>query len=587
MTPRPRPLYFGPEDRPLFGWLHEPHSATARGLGVVICNPFGYEEICAHRSIKYLAETAAASGLPTMRFDYDGMGDSAGTGNDPDRLEAWIASVGLAADVLRDLTGVERLCFVGLRLGATLASLAAGGRSDVEALVALAPIVNAKAYLRELRALQSMMNRNKRTLQENTDGALEAAGFILTAEAQTALSGIDLNRVTEKPAPCVLLVDRTDAPGNDRWAEHLRSLGTVVEQRAFEGYVEMMLDAHESAVPQNTIDGSVEWLASLAPPQAASAHLSLAAGDARKEARVDPAVQETAVWFGEDSILFGVISSPASGVPTETILLLNSGAVSHCGPNRLYVTLARRWAALGYRVLRMDLSGLGDSATRPRAADNIVYSSHAAEDIRSALEFLRHRYGAQCFHSLGICSGAYHSLKAAVAGLPLASIIVINPLTFFWEQGVSPQFPEYQLAAEAARYSENLWRLQPWLKLLSGQVDLLALSQVLLGRLYSVARSRCRNLLSLFGLPLVEDLARELKTIANRPVDLAFVFAAADPGLELLRQQGGRAVPRLQARGQLDIRIVEDADHTFTDHGARQRLWEILVAKLGGPRPAP
>jgi len=62
------------------------------------------------------------------------------TGTSP----AWVTSIQHAADALR-ATGVEQLCFVGLRLGATLATLAALERKDVAGLALIAPIVNAKA----------------------------------------------------------------------------------------------------------------------------------------------------------------------------------------------------------------------------------------------------------------------------------------------------------------------------------------------------------------------------------------------------------------------------------------------------------
>ena len=35
-----------------------------------------------------------------MRFDYDGTGDSPGSGDDPDRVEAWLGSVTDAIDLV-------------------------------------------------------------------------------------------------------------------------------------------------------------------------------------------------------------------------------------------------------------------------------------------------------------------------------------------------------------------------------------------------------------------------------------------------------------------------------------------------------
>jgi hypothetical protein len=51
--------YFGPDERPLFGWLHEP--ADARRAGVVIVPPFGYEAICAARSLRHFAEVSIST----------------------------------------------------------------------------------------------------------------------------------------------------------------------------------------------------------------------------------------------------------------------------------------------------------------------------------------------------------------------------------------------------------------------------------------------------------------------------------------------------------------------------------------------
>ena len=72
-----RATWFGPEEGPLFGWLHWPDDGTARA-GVVVCPPSGYEAVCAHRTLRVVAERLAERGFAVLRFDYDGTGDSAG-----------------------------------------------------------------------------------------------------------------------------------------------------------------------------------------------------------------------------------------------------------------------------------------------------------------------------------------------------------------------------------------------------------------------------------------------------------------------------------------------------------------------------
>ena len=83
--------YFGPPERARFGWLHRP--ATSARVGVVIVPPFGYEAVCAARSLRHLADDAARAGLIALRFDPDGTGDSAGDDLDPARLEHWLDSI--------------------------------------------------------------------------------------------------------------------------------------------------------------------------------------------------------------------------------------------------------------------------------------------------------------------------------------------------------------------------------------------------------------------------------------------------------------------------------------------------------------
>jgi len=88
------PIWFGDDNRPLFGWLHR-CAGLARG-GVVLCPPLGYELWTSYQSLRRLAELLCANGFYVLRFDYDGSGDSAGEALEPDRLAVWRHSVSAA-----------------------------------------------------------------------------------------------------------------------------------------------------------------------------------------------------------------------------------------------------------------------------------------------------------------------------------------------------------------------------------------------------------------------------------------------------------------------------------------------------------
>src|SRR3974390_850312 len=87
------PLYFSGDAGQLFGWLHRAGSGQRTDLGLVICKPFGYEALCAHRSLRAFAQMAAASGVATLNFDYAGTGDSAEIDGNAEQIEAWCRAV--------------------------------------------------------------------------------------------------------------------------------------------------------------------------------------------------------------------------------------------------------------------------------------------------------------------------------------------------------------------------------------------------------------------------------------------------------------------------------------------------------------
>jgi pimeloyl-ACP methyl ester carboxylesterase len=182
------------------GWLHP----AAGGRGVVLCSAFGYEELCSRRTMYELAQSIARAGLPVLRFDYHGTADSAGSGEDADRVATWIRNIGAAIDVLRHETGVADVALVGLRLGALLAAHAAAKRGDVAALALLAPPSSGRAYVRELQALAHLLVAPSGDAPA-FDG-LEVAGFRVARETLDALSRLGWPQRMAQPAPRLLLM---------------------------------------------------------------------------------------------------------------------------------------------------------------------------------------------------------------------------------------------------------------------------------------------------------------------------------------------------------------------------------------------
>lgn len=145
------PLLFGPASRQLFGSFHPAHGDTHADRAVLICPPFGQEAIASHRLWRALADRLARSGFAVLRFDYHGTGDSPGDDADGE-FDGWRRDICTAHEELRRRTGAQRIVWLGARLGASLAVLAAkSGRSDPARLVLWDPIVSGRDHLQWLR----------------------------------------------------------------------------------------------------------------------------------------------------------------------------------------------------------------------------------------------------------------------------------------------------------------------------------------------------------------------------------------------------------------------------------------------------
>jgi pimeloyl-ACP methyl ester carboxylesterase len=537
------PLWFGPEDRRLFGWVHLPEGGTARA-GVVLCQPVGYEYVSAHRTFRVLAERLAAAGFAAIRFDYDGTGDSVGDHRDPGRVASWTTSVRAAADVLRK-AGVPSVAAVGMRLGATLAAAAVADGEDLSALVLWDPAWSGKSFVRQLRALH-MLGLDGAGASETADGSMAVAGTVYTAETVAELRALDAADLHEWLSP-VLLLQRPDRPAPAKEIARLPE-GAPVEDTIGQ---DALLD-HESSiarVPRDTVARVVDWLDEVLPaepvPVAAPAPVS--------EAVVGDGRHERLATFG-DAGIFGVVTEGAAVAGRPTVLFLNNATDHHIGPNRLWVDWGRRLAAEGWRVARVDLSGIGDSPTRPGEGDDHSYPAHGVDDIRAVADALGDVV------TIGLCSGARLGIEAARAGVPVG-VCAINPSAHTrWDRlvKVCNDDPEAVLAVDPyKRIPHHVKRRLP--RLLWRALDAVRVSP---------------------------SRARSLQEIVDRGVETFLVYGADDFFLVRLNETSSWHLDRLRRHPRFRFATVEGLDHALMAPGPRDELTagidEFLADRFAG-----
>ena len=132
----------------MFALLHEPEGVRS-GQSWVFCHPLAEEKLWAHRVFVGFARHLAAAGHTVLRFDLRGNGDSDGDFSQSS-VERGVSDVRCAIDEVRRRTGAQTVSLLGLRFGATLASLVAERSTDIDKLVLWSPIVDGERYLLEL-----------------------------------------------------------------------------------------------------------------------------------------------------------------------------------------------------------------------------------------------------------------------------------------------------------------------------------------------------------------------------------------------------------------------------------------------------
>jgi pimeloyl-ACP methyl ester carboxylesterase len=418
------PVWFGPPARPLFGWFHRPDDGKARA-GVVLCVPLANEYEVAHCAIRVLAERLESLGICVLRFDYEGMGDSAGNGHDSDRVSAWVTSASHATKLLRS-TGVDRVSVVGMRMGALLGGRMAAEDGDIDQMVLWDPCVSGKSFLAEQRALMAITFG----VVAAPDGSVQGPGIVYEPETVARLNEIAFANFTAPLARRALVLTRSDRPAGRRLQ---LSLATSVEWDEAVGQAELMeLGPPLQKLPYAAIERIATWLSD--GTETAAVSLTLPPAPGAVTVGRDPegrAITERPIRLGPAG-LFGMLTEVTSvpATPSPVVVFLNVANAHHVGPSRMWVDLARRLAPAGINCVRVDLSGLGDSPLRH--ADQREFASllpEAFEDVMDIAEAVSPKDPSNVV-LIGASSSAYQAIESALELLP-RGIVAMNPTLWF------------------------------------------------------------------------------------------------------------------------------------------------------------
>ena len=197
-----KPFFFSCEGFKLFSMLHVPGKLPVKKTGFVFCAPFAEEKLWSQRVFVNFARALAKNGYYSLRFDYRGHGDSDGVFEDA-TIETRLSDIKNSVDFLKKQTGVENVCVLGLRIGATLAALFS--KTDkIDFLILWEPIIDGQKYIQQclrsnLATQMSLYRKIRKTREQLIEqlkigGYVNIDGYLISREFYDQIIDINLNK---------------------------------------------------------------------------------------------------------------------------------------------------------------------------------------------------------------------------------------------------------------------------------------------------------------------------------------------------------------------------------------------------------
>lgn len=558
--------------------LYDPPEAVPVRAAVLICPPWGWDEVASYRSRRTWADSLAAAGHPTLRIDLPGTGDSGGGPDSGGLLDCWVDAIGLAARWLRAEAGEAGLVLLGIGLGGLLAEEALDRGLVVEELIVWGAPADGRRFVREARALAGMQT-GRPADADGLPGALpkgwvESAGFVLSDDTLAALKRLS---PTGLPASRrALLIGRGGVP-DTAGAERLAAAGAEVTEDPGEGWGNFVAHPETTVLPAGVEALVRGWLGrrgatpavaevAATAPQATSRASFGAGAEAFTESPVR--IPES---FGD---AFGILTIPVDPptAPTHCAVFLNAGAVRHIGPNRLWTEAARELGAGGVPSLRVDLESIGEADGDPACRANVAdfYDAGFVAQVVGVLDWLECQGLARGFRLVGLCAGAYWAFRAGLGDERIETEVLLNSGALVWHPGI--------LEERAGLRFGRLLRRRWWGMLMRREIKA---SSVL--RLIPLAPAALRRLawrlIGRRGASGGSRIEADLDSL-SAGCRVAIAFSGSEPLREELEALG--ILDRLEAWPGVRVSELPGADHTLRST-VSQRAARDLIEREAGP----
>lgn len=416
-----RGMFFSAEERP--------------SLGVVACNALWEEGECSRRFLSDLGRYLARRGIALLRFDYGGLGESDGEDSCA-TLYSCLADIREAMAAMAQLIGDVPLVLLGIRLGANLLSYL---ESQVAGIVCMEPVTNLATHWREME-VGTLASSPGATLSEiaveSPAGTMcrERYGFRIPVTFFEQLSEAEKGRCRPRAEAAISvfgLSKRTNSKVLQKWArERFDASDSVVASHhpVQKFWLSRHRETKMSSLYESLFENVEHAIRPLGKSSICSSRLEpfTVSDDLEVPCFLPSAIGRT--YFVRHSAQ--VMPSQKDGI---CIILVGPVPHDRCGPQRMYVRMARCFAAeMGLPTFRFDPVGCGESD------GDITLGTFANRryQLECCIEHLRAE-GFDHFLMIGICSGAWHALRMVSDRNDVVGFAMLNPPVLNWHSRMS------------------------------------------------------------------------------------------------------------------------------------------------------
>jgi len=438
-------------------WRDGVVNETASEQVWVLCPPFAEEEKCARRVLTEIALDLQRAGHSSLLFNFSGTGDSEGDFANA-TLNNWRDEIVAMCALAGERSPKAKLHLLGVRLGASLAAQVAE-KCAVENLILLEPLLDGKAYLAQLgqrRRLRGMLTDADKVVDSSSE---DLDGWPLGSALKAQLEELQLGQLPLPPQTQLWQIGarREVAPALQKWADENQLSTKVLLMPPFWNRLD--------AVSPEPLLAALNLHHSEKTPQPENPPFPLYKGEFYQ-------TEETLFTIpGKSGALAAILHLPPNAKSTF-ILMLHGWSGYRTGPHQMQTRAARRFAQLGFPVLRFDFAGRGDSD----GSTELATLATMKDDVDSVLDWIKSTFPEHNILLAGLCSGCEVAFAAASSPQVKALMLWSAPV---FAAGASQERTRRKRWHHLGEYARKLLRPSTYKKLLRGSVDVRGVSKVL------------------------------------------------------------------------------------------------------------